>query len=251
MKIPNMRMPTYEEHREVSLGWLDYIQPTLIDQWPKEVLKLSMPTIFVPIDAEDFLKAMDSAENYNNPGKVPYFCDLAARLDDILGWEKMFFRLNSRSSKDVGPSITMSGKEVVDNLLCSMRVLEDLVHFKYVPEQKCFICLRKYVPIYNGLEFRCFVKNRNLIGISAYYDSRNDYDYVTLNTAEKSIVKFYEEKLEPVMDHVDDIVFDVHLSGNLTEVQLIELNPYWLSDPCLFESYAEIESNPSTVIRDS
>jgi hypothetical protein len=40
--------------------------------------------------------------------------------------------------------------------------------------------------------------------------------------------------------HYRDVVFDLYAPGYPEEV-LIELNPYGLSDPCLFDSYEEVE----------
>lgn len=48
---------------------------------------------------------------------------------------------------------------------------------------------------------------------------------------------FYDAHLKA---HYADVVFDMHAPGTTQEV-LIELNPYGMSDPCLFGSYGEVE----------
>jgi len=134
--IPEPKMPTPEEHRAVSLKWLASIQPTLIDQWPKEVLALSMPTAFISVP-DGLLEEFYGLHDGNQPG--PIMNEVADRLDAKMGWDRKFIRLNSRSPKDwlwpFEAPITMSGKEALSFMASSERVLDDLLEFKYVPEQ--------------------------------------------------------------------------------------------------------------------
>jgi hypothetical protein len=58
---------------------------------------------------------------------------------------------------------------------------------------------------------------------------------------------FYARHLS---DHYGDVVFDLHAPGTQSEL-LIELNPYGLSDPCCFGSYAEVEKGGVRLTCDS
>ena len=58
-RIPKVVPPTAEEMRQTSLAWLERIGPTLIDQWLKDVLALSMPTKFVLFPAESGMNIAD------------------------------------------------------------------------------------------------------------------------------------------------------------------------------------------------
>jgi hypothetical protein len=241
LKISEPRMPTPEEHRMTSLAWLERVGPTLIDQWPADLAALSMPTILVPAPdglTREFYALHDGAK----PG--PVMTALAAELDAIMGWDRKFIRLNSRSPKDwpwpFEAPITCSGKEALSILASSMRVLDDLLEFSYVPEQPAYICLREHVHIDKSREYRCFVKDRRLIAVTRY-------DYHNLlepfddggEALRARIDAWFEEKLLPVL-HMDTVVFDVFDRGR--DFLLIEINPYGMSDPCFFGTYANVEA---------
>lgn len=236
------RMPTAEEHRAASLSWLGVMQPTLIDQWPAEVAALSMPTELMPIDANQVRASLFDRHGHEpmSEGAV----QLAAELDSRLGWKRKFIKLNSRSPKDalwpLEVPITCSGKEAVLMLMNSERVLDDLTEFKYAPEQPAFICLRDVAfGIRPENEFRCFMKDGELIAVSHY-----DYTKPMPAPADEGaairghIDEWFRETLKPRL-HMTTVVFDVSLGRE--DTLLIELNPYGLSDPCHFGSYQEVE----------
>lgn len=246
--IPELKMPTPEEHRAVSLRWLERIQPTLIDQWPKELLALSFSTEFVKVPADlwdDVCLLMD----HSRIG--PVMRELAAEIDSRIGWERKFVRLNSRSPKDYPwpfeVPATLSGKEAMTMLTGSMRVVDDLYEFHWVPEQPAFICLRDFEFGLRAVdEYRCFVKDYELIAVTAY-----DYTKPIAAPADggkdirERINAYYRETLKPVL-HIGTVVFDLWMPRG-REPTLIEINPYGLSDPCFFGSYANVEAAMSFV----
>ena len=240
-----LRMPTPQEHRETSLKWLSRVQPTLIDQWPAELAALSMPTDLVKLDSGEFFHALCKWHDADE-GIPEYIRELAALLDEKIGWNRKFVRLNSRSPKDwpwpYEVPATLSGKEAVSMLASSERVLDDMLEFKYVPEQPAYICLREWVHWIRGTnEFRCFVKHGDLIAVT-HYDYRKPVPQWVVDEAKAlraSIDGFFSEKLRPTLP-IDTVVFDVALNRD-RQLLLIEINPYGLSDPCWFGSYAEVE----------
>jgi hypothetical protein len=238
------KMPTDEEHREASLGWLSRVQPTLIDQWPSDLAALSIPTKMVRLDVPavwDGLCRVQDGEGLTQP-----LYNLADELDREIGWERKFIRLNSRSPKDAPwpfeiPA-TISGKEAVHILLGSMRVMDDLMEFKWIPEQPAYVCLRDFMPgLRSNDEYRCFVKDGELIAVTHY-----DYTQPWIGPEDKGkelrnrIDKWFTESLRPVL-HIDTVVFDLWVKWDGSFV-LIEINPYGLSDPCYFGSYEAVES---------
>lgn len=252
-KIVTSMMPTPEEHREVSLAWLKRIQPTLIDQWPSELLSLSMPTemIRMPDGLFDEFMTLHDGEQ---PG--PIMNGFAEEIDAALGWERKFIRLNSRSPKDCPwpfeIPITMSGKETLSILACSERALDDLLEFKYVPEQPAYICLRKQIYWLQGSnEFRCFVKDGQLIAVTHYDYTKPAPKYVVAHILEirKRIDLYFTEQLKGVLP-LETVVFDIGMNLNSDELLLIEINPYGLSDPCWFGSYENIENANSFIQTD-
>lgn len=239
-----LKMPTPEQHRAVSLSWLSRIQPTLIDHWPKELAALSMPTKMVKLDVDAVWDALCAVQDGKGLSQPLY--DLAEELDREIGWERQFIRLNSRSPKDnpwpFEVPATISGKEAVSILICSMRVMDDLMEFKWVPEQSAYVCLRKFIPGIRGQnEYRCFVKDGELIAVT-------HYDYTKPWTGPKDggkelrgqIDKWFAETLKPVL-HIETVVFDIAINYDGSFL-LIEINPYGLSDPCHFGSYEAVEN---------
>lgn len=241
ISLMRLQPPTAEEHRAASLAWLGRIGPTLIDQWPADVLALSAPTIFVPAPVEQMLELFGD----DPPGALLGVADLAAELDAKLGWERRFIRLNSRSPKDalwpLQVPVTCSGREALLMMGNSERVLDDLIEFKYVPEQPALICLRQFNSgIRPEREYRCFVRDGEMIAVT-------HYDYLNPRPAPEdggrairaAIDAYFRDTLKPRL-HMDTVVFDVFIGWD-GDIGLIELNPYGRSDPCWLGSYEEVE----------
>lgn len=245
-----LKMPTPEQHRAVSLQWLETVQPTLIDQWPAELAALSMPTKLVKLDVPSVWEGL--CDVHDNKPLSPAIIDLAAELDGTIGWNRSFVRLNSRSPKDwpypFEVPATISGKEAVSMLMGSMRVMDDLMEFRWIPEQPAYVALRDFVHWVRGSnEFRCFVKGGKLIAVS-------HYDY--MKPAPRGVVErskeirllidaYFAEQLKPVL-HIDTVVVDLAMRGD-GELLLIEINPYGLSDPCWFGSYEAVERGNAAI----
>lgn len=236
-----MSMPTEEELRSSSLLWFERIGPTLIDQWPADVLALSMPTKFIRFPT-GFIDDLFE----RRPGGIPASIrSLAAELDAAMDWDRHFIRLNSRSPKDAPwpfeVPATCSGKEAMMILGCSERILEDLAYFEYIPEHPAFICAREFIPCLRSCgEFRCFVKDGALIAVT-YYDYHHPID-APLDGGEeirRRIDQWFTETLRPRL-HLETVVFDVHMERG--GILLIELNPYGLSDPCFLGGYDAVEN---------
>jgi hypothetical protein len=244
-----IRMPTPEEHRATSLKWLARIQPTLIDQWPPDLAALSMPTKLVQIDAQEVLEGF--GDMHDGKGIPKSIRDLASRLDDELEWRRMFVRLNSRSPKDAPwpfeIPVTLSGRETMSIFCGSERILDDLLEFKYVPEQPAYVCLRQFHPeIQPRHEYRCFVKEGKLIAVT-------HYDYLNPHAGPEDggkelrtrIDSWFAERMKPTL-HIDTVVFDICI-GPRGDALLIEINPYGASDPCHFGDYASVERSAEFV----
>ncbi len=246
-KIPDLMMPTDAELRVSALNWFERIGPTLIDRWPKELAALSMPTKFVPVPVNDFIDLYDTTVSVPSQPII----DLANEIDALMGWERHFIRLNSRSPKDgCWPSevpITMSGKEAVSFLRCSERALDDLCRFRHLPEHPALICLRDHCPgISKHNEFRCFVKDGVLIAVTHYHYFTPIEPPEDKGAEIRGIIElFFQTKLKAALP-LETVVFDLALLYR-DEPLLIEINPYGLSDPCWFKSYQAVENANSFV----
>lgn len=171
--------------------------------------------------------------------------------------KEMFIKLISRSPKDVLADFNNSGKpepvtssmQGLNAMLSSMRVIDDLAFLKYIPE-KAFMVFRPYVDFEPYMEFRAFVKDGGVIGISQYYYNETfpelELEDTHINKAAFRINKMIREVLVPNIKKTSFVAdFVLEYDG----LKILELNPYGMSDPCLFRSYAELESNIGYAIR--
>lgn len=231
--MPIFREPSAEELRVAARERFDRVAPFMIDRWPESVRALSFPTKMVEVPTEEMFALFD----WQSPDWKAGASTLAARLDEAMDWEPHFIRLGSRSPKDVSDNlVTCSGRQAVWWITQSERCLDDTVTASHAGE-KTFICLREARHLWKDAEFRCFARDGEVIAASRYF-YREQPEH---RTAEGSVLAaakaFYDTHLKA---HYPDVVFDLHAPGSEHEI-LIELNPYGMSDPCLFYSYDEVE----------
>ena len=244
--IPEPRIPTPEESRENYRPWAERVGPLLIDKWPPGLLTLSMDTVFVPMP-KGLVGDMFDGGDWSVELR-----DLAKSLDDALGFERRFFRLNSRSPKDAlwpfEDGITCSGKEVLSVMRASERMLDDLVAFEHT-DLEPVICLRKQeYDLEPNVELRCFVKEGRVLAVAEY--GREP----TLCTPPSKDAELREMAERYVLDvagphlPMDTIVVDIWIRSDRT-FGLVEVNPYGLSDPGGAVSYAAIEAGIPSIAR--
>ena len=139
----------------------------------------------------------------------------------------------------------------IRKLIYSERMLDDLARYSYLASEPLRLLFREWHPIQKSGEFRCFIRNRTLAGISQYHYAGFDEGSYTnkplafakiagrAGTTEAALKTFIAAEIIPHLP-VDDLVADLWLD-HMGKITLIEINPYGLSDPCLF-SYEELET---------
>lgn len=96
------------------------------------------------------------------------------------------------------------------------------------------LVLRKYFQLNPALEFRCFVRKKNIIGIT-----QRDLNYFEFlsglkNNLRDKILDFFEDKLFGTFPD-ENFVFDVYIPPPHKKVWLIDINPWaGRTDPLLF-----------------
>ena len=97
------------------------------------------------------------------------------------------------------------------------------------------LALRKTIPaLITSLEFRCFVRARQLIAICQR--DLNHYDFLPslVPTLRNAVQGFFEEKLQRMFPD-ENFVFDVYIPQPYKRVWLIDINPWAAkTDPLLF-----------------
>jgi hypothetical protein len=227
------------------MNYWELVAPTYIENWTQKLYALSIPQIDVPLtldEAKDMTAILWGEKPKGN------FVSLTARLNEAI--PKMpsgaFIRLGSRSPKDSsyghlhGFKAT-TGKDALSLLVGdSERVFDDLceaINHDYIPH----IWIRQWIDIPKWSEFRCFMQDHKITGISQYYYRDGAFNEIIQNadTIKWAIEQFFPEFSQSC--HLDSVVFDVFLKkrpyGDMTAwgVKLIEINPFFqLTDPCLF-----------------
>lgn len=228
--LASIKIPTEAECIEISSNWFkphEFINPLT---WSKELIKHTYPfeAYKIPKHLLDEIVKEPMDFDFVRNG----FDKLTKDSQFIDG--DFFIKLITRSPKDYNETGRYTSVEQgVTALLSSMRTMEDFYMFDSIPD-KCHFILRPFVDIPKQSEFRGFVKGNKLVGISQYHYSKT-FEWIGENKEliNTKLTHFVNENIIPNMpidDYVLDLVFD--------EVcKFIEINPYGLSDPCLFENY--------------
>jgi len=100
------------------------------------------------------------------------------------------------------------------------------------------LVLRKWVDIHPGSEFRCFVKNKNLIAISQRDDSQF-YSFIGTNREDiiTDITSFFKEQIWSKFP-LENYVLDVFRSKK-DSVKLIDFNPFGITTDAILFDWAE------------
>ncbi|KAG0700464.1 cytoplasmic protein [Suillus ampliporus] len=112
------------------------------------------------------------------------------------------------------------------------------------PSYELELVLRKWYPIDRSREFRCFVREGCLIGISQR--DTNFYDFMNEPRTQQKIVeallRLWEENIKFKWLGHQDYIFDVLMTRDLSRGHVLDFNPYATrTDPLLF-TYEELLS---------
>jgi hypothetical protein len=233
--------------------------PTAIESWPAPLADLSFQTVSLTITKDErhalcVMLLEQQGDEYAGDidiikEHIEIISDRISNAINCFGSEGAFVKLSLRSPKDswIGMAKTgfrvTSGKEAMALILDSTeRMVEDLLACEEadVPLQ---IHVRRWATIQPYAEFRCFMRDRRLVGISQYsYQEEAISPEIVVNakSIEASIKNFFGYFVH--RSHLDSVVFDVAFVGESPYwpivPELIELNPFTVeafgTDPCLF-----------------
>lgn len=101
------------------------------------------------------------------------------------------------------------------------------------------LILRKWFNINPALEFRCFVKNRRIVGVTQR--DLNFYDYLdSLSGKIRELIDdFFDEVLAETFPD-EDFVFDIYLPRPFDRVWLIDINPFARKTDSLLFTWHEL-----------
>lgn len=239
VKIPIPVLPTDEEMIEVANNWWKLHDKINFLDWNETLINNSMPFTAIKISPDFTERILDVEGNKEKFMKVlPEFQDI---INPYLKGE-MFFKTITRSPKDfISNCRVQYAVDILSCILGSERVFEDLCLLKYI--DKCYLILRPFIHIEKRNEFRVFIYDGEINGISQYfYNETFNYTEQELEDIERTITTFVQGVVIPNVPR-SNLVCDVLVNTGGKLVKLIELNPYWMSDPCLFGAYSQLDGS--------
>lgn len=237
------------------MGYWESVLPTYIENWPAALCSMSIAQVDVPLTVEDATalgaNQVELFEGFSDAKGIPDISGIRSRVAKAV--EKMphgaFIRPGSRSPKDSwdghrnGFKI-LPGEDPLRLLLdASERIDEDLrlaIQHDYPPH----IFVRQWMEIPRWSEFRCFMRDCKLVGISQYNYLQGE-SFPEIAEAAGTIEWVIRDQFFPSFSkasHLDSVVFDVFLkrwtardNSRVWEAKLLEINPFFeMTDPCLF-----------------
>ena len=247
---------------EVAKDWYNNLNGVKFSDWGKDLFSYSAPIKEIKIPTEMIRPCLDNDKKAEHI-LVNYLQRQLNKIENQFFFganriKELFVKLESRSPKDYIQNwpkedykALHNAQEIVDALLGSMRTFEDLVFLTQLKDE-IILYIRPFADLERRYEWRVFVKDKKVIGISQqFYKETFSYNESYLNILEKDILYFMNETCIPNIP-VDNFVADLYVYNyvylsNLGEFilfpSIIETNPYGLSDPCLFETYDNLESS--------
>lgn len=239
--------------------YFDKVRPTYIESWNTALAKLSVRQTDIPLNPDEVralglsnrkFKHWFGSNGENDRETAQVFNRLTEKigrsLDKYPGGA--FVRLGSRSGKD-SVYADLRGLRVRDadtaiKLLTgnSRRIAFDL-RLALIHNYRPHIFVREWHDIPVWAEFRCFMRNRKLVGMTQY-DCKNLRRCPEIaahaSRIKTAIIGFFEKFSRAV--HLEDVVFDVFVKNDSRrsipsfQVTLLELNPFFgQTDACLFD----------------
>ena len=215
---------------------------TFVENWPKELLALSFlsegfelherDVIAIGANTHDFMNAKGLLEKPRFSEQLREDIEYALSVLNT----PAFLRFGGVSYHDDAISRLKTVDDVIAQLSVSNRRVASCLWDCLQSSTPVWLHLREWRDIPRWGEFRCFIKERKVIGVSQYHC----LEYFPFYKEKESEIRVqlieFLQKLLPVL-HVDTVVADVAITyqGGEFSTVLIELNPFiQRTDACLF-----------------
>lgn len=242
MNIVPPKIPTDQEMIKIAeFWWEDFIGINFLD-YNEKMVQNTMPfhTIKVSSDKiKDLLEATDRGGLAVQEAARSIEAEIYRRFRTIPYKNDFFIKLITRSPKDavkVNRFSSMNHALIV--IAHSMRCFEDLVMLHYI--DKCLLIFRPFYDIPKSEEWRAFVKDRQITGISQYH-YLDKFQYENITVIETEIRNYIKQEVISNMS-VDTYCLDLWVKNDGI-IRVIETNPYHLSDPCLFIHHENLDGS--------
>jgi len=246
---------------EIAQDWYNNLNGVKFSDWGEDLFSYSPPIKEIKIPTEMIILCLDNDKKEEHI-LINYLQRQLNKIENQFFFganriKELFVKLESRSPKDYIQNYPKedykalhNAEEIVDALLGSMRTFEDLVFLTKL-KNEVILYVRPFADLERRYEWRVFVKDKKVIGISQqFYKETFSYNKKYLNEIKRSVSYFMDNICIPNIK-VNSFVADLYVSGEthykvgitkkFLDISIIETNPYGLSDPCLFETYDELE----------
>ena len=217
---------------------------TSIFQWSKDLVRLSLPFQQIEVSEYDCQALIALSNNdpqiikshYNTLFSDDFIADIETVLQMYSMGAHIRFDLCSLKIGNHPPKIQIS-KDFFDVLRRgNMRVASSLSLYMQA-KQDSHLFIFPWHDILPWSEFRMFIRDRRLVGVSQYHHHAAYPEIEEHVTPIKAALKAFSRDLIDVL-HMDSVVADVFVAqhdGRDFKTTLIELNPFlWRTDPCLY-----------------
>jgi hypothetical protein len=245
-KIPKIAPPSEDELIGLAENFMKNHEGICFSDWNEELLSrtFQIETAHIPKEvALKILRIADGSKYVNDAveSAYPIIKPLVDRVSP--NGESFFIKLNTRSPKDVCIKFDDITEAICVLGGASMRTFDDMCILRYL--DNVHVIVRPWVEYDLSKEFRVLIKDSKIMGISQYFYNENyNRDLKQLYLIEKEIREFVDYIIIPNMK-VKTFVADIitHDYPRFPKPILLETNPYGLSDPCMFESYDNLDGS--------
>lgn len=260
IKIPKPILPTNKEMKSVANEWWRHHLGINFGDWNDTLRANSFEYRICPIPCElihELITVQDNGGKGIESTIDKYKAIILPKLKEMNCEDSFFIKLISRSPKDslADPNNNFKIKpltsidEAMHAILASMRCFEDMVLLRYLDFAS--IVVRPYIEFESFQEWRIYIKDKKIIGISQY-----DYNQEFKELTEETVRRYDAEIRNLINDIVipniplADYIADVIVGDNGRPTIVLETNPYGLSDPCLFKNYNSFDGTIAWIKED-
>lgn len=246
-KIPEPILPTESEMKSIANNWWQHHVGVNFGDWNEALRKNSFEYRICSISRElieETIAIFDNGSKGIDALIEKYEIIIRPVLKELKCEDFFFFKLISRSPKDSLADFNNHGKPksldsisgAVHAMLNSMRCFEDLVLLRYLDNSS--IIIRPYIEFEPYEEWRVYIKDKKIVGVSQYY-YQSEFPELTTEaviSTDIEIRKMINNIVIPNMT-LSDYIADIIVGRDGRPTVVLETNPYGLSDPCLFGNY--------------
>lgn len=219
---------------ELSNSFIETFKPYSFRNWDKKIFEVSQPYFEVRIDTIELITLVTNQHKFiieeRSLDEFKFFKELKELVEREFKGKKFFAKFFTRSAKDI-EVIYDCPYELMDCFLSSMRVFEDMCVVRNATKDtdQIVIYIRPLVEFDKKNEYRLFHVN-GFTSVCNYH--KQDAKEIHSSIIDSDILQWNEERIKPFVGVVD---YCIDFIKHNDRIELIEINPYNLSDPILLD----------------